>query len=150
MASILLCDQLRMCFKQPYETLVLNSYIVRCLSASISSNTSSVHNFLQSHSMLKLAFCNKFDMKCVFFHSFCLFMCLTWNGYISVRTTFGILHCSRTRGDHYPRVCSARTIWQMLIIDFYKYILYVGLWVVTYGNLVFHTTTVLIRRIRNC
>ena len=31
-------------------------------------------------------------------------------GYISVRTTFGILHGSRTRGDHYPRVCSARTI----------------------------------------
>ena len=35
--------------------------------------------------MLKLIFWNKFDIKFVFFHSFCLFMCLTWSGYISVR-----------------------------------------------------------------
>ena len=77
-------------------------------------------------------------------------MCLTWSGYISVRTIFGILHGSRTRGNHYSRVCSARTIWQMLIIDFYKYISYVGLRVVPYDNLVFHSTTVLILRIRNC
>ena len=78
MASILLCDQLRICFKQPYVTLVLNSYLVRCLSASTSPNTSSVHNFVQTHSMLKLAFCNKkFGMKFVCFHSFCLFLCLT-------------------------------------------------------------------------
>ena len=106
LASSLICDQLRIYFKQPYVTLVLNSYLVRCLSASTSSNTSSVHNFVQSHSTLKFAFCNKFDIKFVFFHSFYLFMRFARSGYISVRTAFDILHDSRTRGDHNLRVLS--------------------------------------------
>ena len=55
MASILLCDQLRICFKQSHVTLVLNSYLVRCLSASTSSNTSSVHNFVQLHSNVEIS-----------------------------------------------------------------------------------------------
>ena len=72
---ILICDQLRICFKRPYVTLVLNSYLVRCLSASTSSNTSSVHNF---HSMLKLAFCNKFDIKFVYCTRFVYVLRTKW------------------------------------------------------------------------
>ena len=60
-----------------------------------------------------------------------------------VRTAFDILHGSRTRGEHNLRVLST---YNETIVN---QISYVELRVVPYGNLVFHTITVLILIIWN-
>ena len=107
-ARILLCDQLRICFKQQNITIVLNSYLVQCLSTSTSSNTSSVRNFVQSHSMLKLALNSYFVLV--------LFTCFARSGYISVRTAFDILMVAARAVIIIP-VYSASIIRQLLITD---------------------------------
>ena len=62
------------------------------------------HLSATSYSVLKLAFCNKFDMKFVFF-PLVLFVYALDMKWLYIRThNLCILHSSRTRGDHYPSV----------------------------------------------